>query len=80
MTDYIRPLLRMFIFFALVFTVAVLAKPTHASAIAMMPTCCQNCENILANCDSRCTTGACRLSCSREFSLCSGTCNGGCPQ
>jgi hypothetical protein len=46
----------------------------------MMPTCCQNCESILANCDSRCTTGACRFSCAREFSLCSGTCNGGCPQ
>jgi hypothetical protein len=79
MTDYIRPLLRMCILFALVFTAVLLAKPTPASAY-VMPTCCQNCENILANCDSRCTTGACRLSCAREFSLCSGTCNGGCPQ
>jgi hypothetical protein len=79
MTDYIRPLLRMFIFFALVFTAVLLAKPTHASATAIMPTCCQSCANFEASCESSCTTTACRFNCVREFSLCNKSCEGNCP-
>lgn len=78
MSQCIKPLLRMFILFALVCIVRVLAKPTSASAFAL--TCCQNCENIMANCLSRCTTQACKLACVRQSGLCFGTCNGGCPQ
>jgi hypothetical protein len=80
MTNYIQPLLRMFILFALVFTVVVLTKPTHASATAIMPTCCQSCENFEASCESSCTTPACRINCAREFNLCAESCEGLCRQ
>jgi hypothetical protein len=76
MTDYIRPLLRMCILFALVFAVVVLAKPVPAAA---MPTCCQSCANGEQACISACTTAACRLNCAKELSLCDRTCEGGCP-
>jgi hypothetical protein len=75
MTDYIRPLLRMFILFALVFTVVVLAKPTPASALL---TCCQECTASEQACLSFCTTPACRLSCEKELTPCERTCEGLC--
>jgi hypothetical protein len=73
MLDYVRPLLRMFILLALVFTVVVLAKPTPASA---NQDCCQTCDNRYAACISACTGGAlgCRQTCSRELSTCIEVC------
>jgi hypothetical protein len=68
MTDYIRPLLRMFILFALVFTAVLLAKPTRASAASQ--DCCQTCDNRYAACVSACTTAACRLGCERQLGFC----------
>jgi hypothetical protein len=68
MTDYIRPLLRMFILFALVFAAVVLAKPTRASAASQ--DCCQTCDNRYTACLSACTTQFCRLSCSQQLGRC----------
>jgi hypothetical protein len=67
MLDYVRPLLRMFILFALVFTVVVLAKPTPASA---NQDCCQTCDNRYAACVSACTTSFCRSSCEIQLGRC----------
>ena len=72
MSEYIKPLLRMFILFALVFTVGVLAKPTPASAYT---DCCTNCQNKFAACIAACgNTPGCRLSCGRQESLCIEVC------
>jgi hypothetical protein len=67
MTDYIRPLLRMLVLFALVFAVVVLAKPTAASA---NQDCCQTCDNRYQACLSGCTTQACRIGCQRQLGFC----------
>jgi hypothetical protein len=72
MTDYIRPLLRMFILFALAFAVVVLAKPTRASAAAQ--DCCQTCENRYTACLSGCTTQICRSGCQRQLNTCIEVC------
>ena len=72
MTDYIRPLLRMFILFALVCAVIVLAKPTRASAAAQ--DCCQTCDNRYAACVSACTTQICRSGCQRQLNTCIEVC------
>jgi hypothetical protein len=77
MTDYIRPLLRMFILFALVFAVVVLAKPTPAAAL---PTCCQSCAAGEQACLSACTTAACSVNCVKEANLCERSCEGLCRQ
>jgi hypothetical protein len=74
MTDYIRPLLRMCILFALVFTVGVLAKPTRASANSANQDCCQTCDNKYAACVSACTTAGCRLGCQRQLNFCIEVC------
>jgi hypothetical protein len=72
MTNYIRPLLRMFILFALVFAAVVLAKPTPAAAAAQ--DCCQTCNSRYAACISGCTTTACRLGCQRQLDVCIEVC------
>jgi hypothetical protein len=72
MTDYIRPLLRMFILFALVFTAVLLAKPARVSAASQ--DCCQTCNNRYAACLSGCTTQICRSGCQRQLSTCIEVC------
>lgn len=72
MTDYIRPLLRMVILFALAFTVVILAKPTRTAAASQ--DCCQTCANRYQACLSACTTQFCRLSCSRAEGMCIEVC------
>jgi hypothetical protein len=72
MTDYVRPLLRMFILFALVFTAVLLARPARASAASQ--DCCQTCNNRYATCISGCTTTSCRLGCQRQLDTCIEVC------
>jgi hypothetical protein len=73
MTDYIRPLLRICILFALVFTAVLLAKPARASAAAFQD-CCTTCQNRYATCLSGCTTQICRLGCQRQLDTCIEVC------
>jgi hypothetical protein len=79
MTDYIRPMLRMFILFALIFTAFVVAKPKAAMAANL--DCCQNCENRAEACLSNCTTGTpLQISaCMSECRIQNGRCFEGCP-
>jgi hypothetical protein len=72
MSDYIRPLLRMLILFALAFIAVILAKPTRAAAASQ--DCCQTCENRYQSCLSGCTTQICKSSCQRQLGLCIEVC------
>ena len=73
MHDYVTPLLRMFILFALVLTAVFLVKPAPASAVSSQD-CCQTCENRYQTCLSGCTTQICRSSCQRQLDTCIEVC------
>ena len=78
MPDYVKPLLRICILFALIFTAFIVAKPKPALAANL--DCCQNCENRVEACLSNCTTGtplqisacmsSCRIQGGRCFEVC----------
>ena len=72
MNDYMKPLLRMFIFFALVFTAVLLVKPAPASAASQ--DCCQTCENRYQACLSSCTGNFCNIQCEQVLSRCIEVC------
>lgn len=71
MLAYVRPLLRMFILFALVLTAVFVAKPARASAYQ---DCCQTCDSRYQSCLSGCTTNICRRSCQIQLGKCIEVC------
>jgi len=76
MPNYVKSILRLFIFFALVCAAMVLAKPKSALAFQ---DCCATCRSRLDTCLSNCTgTGlqlqACQRSCDQAEERCIEVC------
>jgi hypothetical protein len=76
MHDYLKPLLRLSILFALILAVVVLARPKSALAFA---DCCQTCADRFQACESSCSgtplqISACKSACSRQEQSCIEVC------